>query len=55
MKGVSLKMAWTVMNGPYDEQPCCLAGEAYCCLADTYQRMEHGGFTSSEGDPFCWV
>ena len=36
-------MAWAVMNGPYDGQPCCLTEEAYCHPADTYQRMERGG------------
>lgn len=51
MKGVSLKMAWTVMNGPYDEQPCCLTEEAYCCLADTYQRMERGGLPVQKETP----
>ena len=33
-------MAWTVMNRPYDEQPCCLTEEAYCRPADAYQRTE---------------
>ena len=36
-------MAWPVMSGPCDEQPCCLTEAADCRPAHTYQRTERGG------------
>ena len=43
MKGAGLKMAWPVMSGPCDEQPCCLTEAADCRPAHTYQRTDRGG------------